>query len=229
LADPRRILVIDDEAAIRRFLRASLDPAEYELLEAETAAQGIRLAATQNPAVILLDLGLPDMDGVEVARSIREWNRVPIIVLSARGQELDKIAALDAGADDYLTKPFGIGELMARVRVALRHVQGPEPDDPVIEAHGVRIDLASRQVFRKGEEVHLTPNEYKLLVILARHLGRVVTHRQLLTEVWGPTCAEETHYLRVYFGQLRQKLEENPGQPRFIINEPGVGYRLRTE
>lgn len=229
MGEPTRLLVIDDEVAIRRFLRAGLDPKEYELVEAGDGAEGVRLVATRNPHVVLLDLGLPDTDGVEVARSLREWTEVPIIVLSARGQEGDKIAALDAGADDYLTKPFGIGELTARIRVALRHARKDAPPPAALEAHGVRVDLAARQVFRGGEEVHLTPNEYKLLAILVRHAGRVVTHRQLLTEVWGPAYAEETHYLRVYMGQLRHKLEESPAQPRFLTNEPGVGYRLRPE
>jgi two-component system KDP operon response regulator KdpE len=224
-----RLLVIDDEAPIRRFLRASLDPAEYELDEAEDGGTGLRLVATRNPQVVLLDLGLPDMDGVEVARSLREWSAVPIIVLSARGQEQDKIDALDAGADDYLTKPFGVGELLARIRVALRHAGKDAPKEPVVEAFGIRIDLATRQVFRDDEEVHLTPNEYKLLAILAKHAGRVVTHRYLLAEVWGEAYVEESHYLRVYMGQLRHKLEPDPASPRALTTEPGVGYRLRLE
>jgi two-component system, OmpR family, KDP operon response regulator KdpE len=227
--EPRRILVIDDEAPIRRFLRASLDPLQFTLFEAEDGASGIRAVAQRNPEVVLLDLGLPDMDGIEVARQLRGWTEVPIIVLSARGQEGDKVDALDAGADDYLTKPFGVGELFARIRVALRHAKREEPPDPTVEAFGVRIDLAARQVFRDGAEVHLTPNEYRLLAVLARHAGRVVTHKQLLREVWGDAYTEESHYLRVYTGQLRQKLEADPGQPRLIVNEPGVGYRLKTE
>lgn len=229
MAEPHRVLVIDDELAIRRFLRASLEPNEYALTEAETGQQGIRATATTNPEVVLLDLGLPDMDGVDVARSIREWSKVPIIVLSARGREQDKIDALDAGADDYLTKPFGVGELLARIRVALRHAGKPEGPEPVFECDGFSVDLAARRVLREDLEVHLTPNEYKMLAILVRNAGRVVTHRQLLHEVWGPEYELETHYLRVYMGQLRQKLEANPAQPRFLINEPGVGYRLRTE
>lgn len=229
MAEPRRILVIDDELAIRRFLRASLNSDEYELIEAENGQQGIHATATKNPDVVLLDLGLPDMDGVEVARSIREWSQVPIIVLSARGREQDKIDALDAGADDYLTKPFGVGELMARIRVALRHASKQEGPEPVLSIDGVRIDLSARQVTRDGVEVHLTPNEYKLLAMLVRNAGRVVTHKQLLQEVWGPGYEFETHYLRVYLGQLRQKLEANPAQPQFLINEPGVGYRLRSD
>ena len=229
MAEPRRILVIDDEAPIRRFLRASLDPKEFTLFEAEDGTSGIRAVAHKNPEVVLLDLGLPDMDGIEVARQLREWTGVPIIVLSARGQEADKIDALDAGADDYLTKPFGVGELFARIRVALRHAHRGEPSEPLVEAFDVRIDFASRQVHRDGVEIHLTPNEFRLLAVLARHAGRVVTHKQLLREVWGDAYTEESHYLRVYTGQLRQKLEADPAQPRLIVNEPGVGYRLKTE
>jgi two-component system KDP operon response regulator KdpE len=222
-------LVIDDELAIRRFLRASLDPGEYELLEAETGALGIQATATKSPDVVLLDLGLPDMDGVEVAKNLREWTKVPIIVLSARGREQDKIDALDAGADDYLTKPFGVGELLARIRVALRHASEPEGQEPVFELDGLVVDLAKRRVWRDGAEVHLTPNEYKILALLARNSGKVVTHKLILQEVWGPGYELETHYLRVYMGQIRQKLEDNSAKPRFLINEPGVGYRLRTE
>lgn len=229
MAERRRLLVIDDEAAIQRFLRASLDPREYDLTEASDGTTGLRMVATENPDVVLLDLGLPDMDGIEVARRVREWSQVPIIVLSARGQEKDKVDALDAGADDYLTKPFGVGELFARIRVALRHARPNEPADVVLDAFGVRIDLALRKVERDGVEVHLTPNEYKLLAVLVRHAGRVVTHRQLLKEVWGDAFVDEAHYLRVYMGQLRHKLEADPGQPRLLINEPGVGYRLKTE
>lgn len=229
MAKPFRILVIDDEAAIRRFLHASLDQKEYEVLEAADGASGLRAAATHNPDVVLLDLGLPDMDGVEVARGLREWSAVPIVVLSARGQERDKVEALDAGADDYLTKPFGVGELNARIRVALRHAAKDAPREPVIEAGGLKIDLAARHVFRDGAEVHLTPNEYKLLALLARHAGRVLTHRQLLVEVWGPQYEDETHYLRVYMGQLRHKLEADPSNPRVLTTEAGVGYRFRSE
>jgi len=229
MSEKIRILVIDDEIAIRRFLKASLDEAVYQVLEAANGADGIRLTATENPRVVLLDLGLPDLDGIEVAKRIREWSEVPIVVLSARGQELDKVAALDAGADDYLTKPFGIHELMARVRVALRRSPKLEPEEPIFESEGLRVDLAGRHVYRNGEEVHLTPTEYKLLALLIRHAGRVVTHRQMLLEVWGPAYAEESHYLRVYMGQLRHKLEENPARPRIFTNEPGVGYRLTVD
>ncbi len=230
MAEPVSVLVIDDEVPIRRFLRASLDPALYDLKEAGDGESGIRLVATENPQVVLLDLGLPDIDGIDVVKSLREWSKVPIIVLSARGQEKDKIAALDAGADDYLTKPFGIGELMARIRVAVRHLR-PEADEanPVFEAMGVRIDMVHRRAYRADEEVHLTPTEYKLLLCMVRYAGKVLTHKQLLTEVWGPAYAEENHYLRVYMGQLRHKLEENPAQPKLLINEAGVGYRLQVE
>lgn len=227
--EKRRVLVIDDEVAIRRYLRASLDPNEYEIFEAGTGEDGMRKAATERPAVILLDLGLPDIDGVEVAKRIREWSQVPIIVLSARGREVDKVMALDAGADDYLTKPFGSAELMARIRVTLRHAEKGQSTDAVIEGFGVKIDLSKRQVFKDGAEIHLTPNEYGLLAALARHAGRVVTHRHLLEQVWGPGFEDETHYLRVYMGQLRHKLEVDPVQPKLIANEPGVGYRLKLE
>ena len=229
MADAKRVLVIEDDLPIRRFLRASLDKQEFELVEAETGAQGVQMVATQSPAMVLLDLGLPDIDGVEVTRRIREWSEVPIIVISARGREQDKIDALDAGADDYLTKPFGIGELLARIRVALRHVAKVNAPEPIFETEDVSIDLATRQVLRAGTEVHLTPNEYKMLAILVRNAGKVVTHRQILREVWGPGYDSETHYLRVYMGQLRQKLEQSPAQPKFLLNEPGVGYRLRSE
>jgi two-component system KDP operon response regulator KdpE len=231
LVESTTLVVIEDELAIRRFLRASFDPAEYVWHEAETGSEGIRAVAKHNPDVVLLDLGLPDIDGVNVAKSLREWTDVPILVLSARGQESDKILALDAGADDYLTKPFGIGELQARIRVMLRHSvarKGPNAD-PVWTSGEWRVDLAAHQVFRADEEIHLTPIEFKLLAILVRHAGLVITHRQLLTEVWGPAYVDETHYLRVYMGQLRHKLEREPARPRYITTEPGVGYRLRVE
>jgi len=215
---------------MRRFLRAALGTQEYDLVEAPTAREGLAQAAGRNPDLILLDLGLPDTDGLEVTRRIREWSTTPIIVLSARGQEGDKVAALDAGADDYLTKPFGVGELLARMRVALRHAArvGGAPE-PVFEGEGIRVDLASRQVLREGVEVHLTPLEYKLLATLVRHAGKVLTHRQLLKEVWGINAINHTHYLRVYITQLRHKLERDPTHPRLLQTESGVGYRLRAE
>jgi two-component system KDP operon response regulator KdpE len=223
------ILVIDDEMAMRRLLRASLSSNGYRLIEAETGQQGIAQAAASSPELILLDLGLPDLDGVVVTQRLREWSKTPIIVLSARGQEQDKIQVLDAGADDYLTKPFGVGELLARVRVALRHAAAGPAGDPDITVGDLRVDLGRRQVWIRGNEVHLTPIEYKLLAILVKHAGRVLTHRQLLREVWGPNASEHVHYLRVYMGQLRHKLELTPGRPRHLVTEPGVGYRLRAD
>jgi len=225
-----RILVIEDDAAIRKFLRVSLTSQGYQLFEAPTGKQGISEASLQTPDLIILDLGLPDMDGVEVTRQIREWSRTPIIVVSARGKEQDKVTALDAGADDYLTKPFSVSELMARLRVALRR----RPNDTTIESAvfdigDLHVDKTRRQVLRGGQEIHLTPNEYKLLSILIRNAGRVLTHQELLKEVWGPDSGQELHYLRVYMNQLRQKLEQDPAQPRYFITESGVGYRLRDE
>ena len=214
---------------MRRFLRAALGNQEYDLVEAPTAREGLAQAAGRNPELILLDLGLPDADGLDVTRQIREWSKAPIIVLSARGQERDKVAALDAGADDYVTKPFGVGELLARMRVALRHAQVTESGgEPVFEGGGIKVDLSRRQVFRGAEEVHLTPLEYKLLATLVKHAGKVLTHRQLLKEVWGINAINQTHYLRVYMTQLRHKLEADPNQPRLLQTEPGVGYRLRV-
>jgi two-component system, OmpR family, KDP operon response regulator KdpE len=229
-AAPPVVLLIEDEPQMRRFLRAALGTEEYDLVEAATAREGLAQAAGRNPELILLDLGLPDADGIDVTRRIREWSNTPIIVLSARGQENDKIAALDAGADDYLTKPFGVGELLARMRVALRHRYATaDAAEPVFEQGGIKVDLARRQVFRDGTEVHLTPLEYKLLATLVRHPGRVLTHRQLLKEVWGVNAIMHTHYLRVYMTQLRHKLEADPTHPRLLQTEPGVGYRLRVE
>jgi two-component system, OmpR family, KDP operon response regulator KdpE len=222
------VLLIEDEMQMRRFLRATLQSHEYQLVEATTARDGLAQAAGRNPDVILLDLGLPDGDGIDLTRRIREWSKVPIIVLSARGREADKVAALDAGADDYLTKPFGVGELLARLRVALRH--GAQPaSEPVFVLAGLRVDFERRRVFIDDSEVHLTPTEYKLLGTLVRHAGKVLTHRQLLKEVWGPNAVEHTHYLRVYMTQLRHKLEKDAARPRYLLTEPGVGYRLRLE
>jgi two-component system KDP operon response regulator KdpE len=222
------LLVVEDEAQMRRFLRASLTSNGYHIVEAETAADGLAQAAARNPDLVLLDLGLPDQDGLVVTERLREWAKMPIIVLSARGKEEDKIKALDAGADDYLTKPFGIGELLARIRVALRHSARSESGASQFAMGNVKVDLVRRRITKGDAEVHLTPVEYKLLSTLIKHEGRVITHRQLLKEVWGPNASEQTQYLRVYMGQLRHKLEDNPSRPRFLTTEPGVGYRLRT-
>lgn len=223
------VLVIEDEVQMRRFLRASLGNNGYQVYESETAADGLAQAASRNPDLVLLDLGLPDQDGLVVTERLREWAKMPIIVLSARGQEEDKIRALDAGADDYLTKPFGIGELLARIRVALRHSARSESGESQFTMGDVKVDLARRQVTKANEEVHLTPIEYKLLATLIKYEGRVITHRQLLREVWGLNSSEQTQYLRVYMAQLRHKLETNPSRPQFLTTEPGVGYRLRTQ
>jgi len=225
------VLVIEDEPQIRRFLRATLPAHGYRLLEAETAHDGLTQAAMYQPELIILDLGLPDLDGLEVTRRLREWTTIPILVLSARGQETDKVVALDTGADDYLTKPFGIQELLARMRVALRHATHltQEPGEPVFTIGELRVDLGHRRVYVANQEVHLTPIEYKLLTVLVRYAGRVVTQRQLLQEVWGPHQTSTTHYVRVYMGQLRHKLEANPARPRYLVTEPGVGYRLKTD
>jgi two-component system KDP operon response regulator KdpE len=225
------ILLIEDEPQMRRFLRTALTTNDYRLVEAETAKEGLAQAAARNPDVILLDLGLPDRDGLDVTRELREWTGTPIIVLSARGREQDKVAALDVGADDYLTKPFGVEELLARIRVALRHAALPPgaAPEPIFEAGVLRVDLAERRVWRQGEEIHLTPTEYKLLATLVRHAGKVLTHRQLLKEVWGANYVNQSHYVRVYLAQLRQKIEPDPARPRLLMTEPGVGYRLLAE
>jgi two-component system, OmpR family, KDP operon response regulator KdpE len=225
------VLLIEDEPQMRRFLRAALENEAYRLVEAATAREGLAQAAGQNPDIILLDLGLPDGDGIDLTRRIREWAHMPIVVISARGQERDKVAALDAGADDYLTKPFGVGELLARMRVALRHAAraAGQPDDPVFVVDDLRVDLEHRQVFVDEREVHLTPTEYKLLITLVRHAGKVLTHRQLLKEVWGANTVTQTPALRVHMTQLRHKLERDPAQPRHLLTEPGVGYRLKAE
>jgi two-component system KDP operon response regulator KdpE len=224
------ILIVEDEPQMLRFLRASLATHGYRVVETTTAADALAQAAARNPDVILLDLGLPDLDGIAVTQRLREWTRTPIIVLSARGQDEDKIHALDAGADDYLTKPFGVGELLARIRVALRHIAETASggEEPVFTVGDLRVDLPKREIFVGAKEVHLTPTEYKLLATLVKFAGKVVTHRQLLMEVWGPPYVEHTQYLRVFMGQLRQKLEPDPAKPRYLINEPGVGYRLKV-
>jgi two-component system, OmpR family, KDP operon response regulator KdpE len=225
------VLIVEDELPIRRFLRPSVEAAGWRLIEAETGKAGILEASQSRPDAIILDLGLPDMDGLAVIERVREWSQVPIIILSARGQETDKVRALDAGADDYVQKPFSVGELLARIRVALRRAAslGQPAADSVLVAGEIKIDLTRRQVTRAGQEVHLTPIEYKLLTTLARNAGLVMTHRQLLKEVWGPGYSEESQYLRIYIRQLRQKLEAKPAQPRHLLTEVGVGYRFRLD
>lgn len=222
------VLIIEDEPRMRQVLHTSLRGQGYRIVEAASAREGVVQASGRNPALILLDLGLPDGDGLDVTRTLRSITAAPIIVISARGQERDKVAALDLGADDYLTKPFGMVELQARMRTALRHAAArfPTSAETPFESAGVRVDRAARQVWRDGEEVHLTPTEYQLLSTLVANAGRVMTHRQLLTEVWGASFAEQTHYLRVYMGQLRHKLEQDPARPRLLVTEAGVGYRL---
>jgi two-component system KDP operon response regulator KdpE len=224
------VLVVEDEPQMRRFLQTSLEVHGYRYVEAQTAREALAHTAGHNPDVVLLDLGLPDGDGLDVTRRLREWSQVPVIVISARGRENDKIAALDAGADDYLTKPFGVGELLARIRVALRHARHAAAGtaEPVVRTGALTVDLEKRLVLLDGAEVHLTPTEYKLLAYLARHAGKVITHRQLLREVWGLHSTEQTHYLRVYMTQLRHKLEPDPTRPALLLTEPGVGYRLKA-
>ena len=224
------IVLIEDEAAIRRFLRVTLHAQGYRLFEATTGADGLVELATRQPDVAIVDLGLPDMDGLEVIRRLHEWSPVPVIVLSARGGERDKVLALDAGADDYIEKPFGTDELLARVRVALRHGAGGTRDvDAVFKAGELVVDQARRMVTLANRPVHLTPIEYKILTVLVHHAGKVLTHRQLLREVWGPTHVEHPHYLRVHMGQLRKKIERDSAQPRYVLTEPGIGYRLIDE
>jgi two-component system KDP operon response regulator KdpE len=228
---PQLILVIEDDSQIRRYLRAILTNEGYQLIEATTAQEGMKQVGLRHPDLIILDLGLPDRDGLDVTRDLREWTTIPIIVLTARSQEKDKVAALDMGADDYLTKPFGTNELLARLRVALRHalrvVQGI--DEPEFTVGDLHVDLAYRRVFVGEKEVHLTPMEYQLLLMLIQNAGKVVTGRQLLHDVWGPNFVDESHYLRIYMSQLRHKLEADPTRPRYLITEPGVGYRLKVE
>ena len=221
-----RILVVDDEPQIQRFLRPALEAAGYDVIEALTGADALKAAATAAPDLVILDLGLPDMDGKEVIARLRGWSHVPIIILSARDKETEKIAALDLGADDYVEKPFGIGELTARMRTALRHHVKAEGGYTEITVDGLTIDMARRIVQRDGQALKLTPKEYDLLALLARHAGRVVTHKTLLTSVWGPAHGEDMHYLRVFIGQLRSKVERAPADPKIIRTEPGVGYRF---
>ena len=225
------LIVIEDEVQIRRFLRATLTSENYLVHEAETGTQGLTEAATRKPDLIILDLGLPDMDGVGVVRELRTWSAVPIIILSARSQESDKISALDAGADDYLVKPFGVGELLARIRVALRHVPNVQngEEEGLFAVDELKVDRIHRKITVSGLDVHLTPIEYRLLTVLVKHAGKVLTHRFLLKEVWGPNYVERAHYLRIYMGILRHKLEKDPARPRFLLTEVGVGYRLAVD
>jgi two-component system KDP operon response regulator KdpE len=223
------VLVIEDEAPIRRFLKAALEAEGFKLLEATTGAQAIAMAASHNPDLILLDLGLPDIDGLEVIKRVREWSQTPIIVISARGKDTEKVEGLDAGADDYLSKPFSVEELSARMRVAIRHLTRLGKNEPIFQSGALRVDLARRMAWRDAQEIHLTPIEFKLLAVLVRHNGRVLTHRQLLKEVWGYATDEQAHYLRNYIHTLRHKLEADPARPRYLRTEPGVGYRLNCQ
>jgi two-component system KDP operon response regulator KdpE len=224
------VLVIEDEVPMRRFLSSALESHGFHVVEAGSLGAAEQLATEQPPAAILLDLGLPDGDGLTFVRGLRTWSAAPVIVISARDREDDKVRALDAGADDYLTKPFGTNELLARIRVALRHARAQRaPDDPVLEVGAIRVDQGRHEVTVDGKQVHLTPTEYRLLALLARNAGKVLTHRQLLQEVWGPRNTHQTHYLRVHMAALRRKVEADPARPRWIATEPGVGYRLRDD
>ena len=226
--NPPRILVVDDEPAIRRFQRTVLDSEDFSVHEAENGHSALAAAAVLKPGVILLDLGLPDMEGVEVIRRIREWSQVPILVLSVREREEDKVRALDAGADDYLTNPFGVAELLARIRVSLRRSMQETPE-PVYRIHELEVDLSRRRVVVRGGEVQLTPTEYELLRLLVMHAGKVLTHSQILSRIWGSAYVEQPHVLRVNISNLRRKIESDASSPHYIITEPGVGYRLRAE
>ena len=222
-----RVLVVDDERAIRRYLHAALNAQGYAVFEAANGSESMNAVISSKPDLIILDLGLPDIDGIEITRRLREWSQVPIIVLSVREQESDKIAALDAGADDYLTKPFSTGELMARIRLAMRHTLQTD-SKPVFEEGDLKVDLSRRQVSLSGREVSLTPTEYNLLRLLVQNAGKVITHRQLLRQIWGSAYESETHLLRVNMSNLRRKIEPDPVRPHFIVTEPGIGYRLRV-
>lgn len=221
------VLIVEDERQIRRFMRSALESADCQVIESEACQPALLAAAACKPDLVLLDLGLPDMDGVEFIRTLRSWSVAPVIIVSARSDEQEKIRALDAGADDYLTKPFGVGELLARVRAQLRRQQHTQSSDPVVCFGDVEVDLARRHVRRAGIDVHLTPIEYRLLGVLLASAGKVLTHRHLLHEVWGPGYAESNHYLRIYVGHLRQKLESDPAQPQHFLTETGVGYRFQ--
>jgi two-component system KDP operon response regulator KdpE len=224
------VLIVEDERPMRRLLRATLEAHGYKVIEAESFAAGRTAATLESPALIIMDLGLPDGDGVELVRALREWTTVPTIVVSARDREAEKVRALDAGADDYLTKPFGTSELLARVRVALRHAaaaRGMDGPGATVEVGPIRVDHDRHEVSVAGAAVHLTPIEFRLLALLARNLGRVLTHRQILLEVWGPARTQESHYVRVHMASLRRKIEREPARPRLLVTEPGVGYRLR--
>jgi two-component system KDP operon response regulator KdpE len=223
------VLIIEDEQPIRRFLHASLSNAGYRITEAGTAIEGLRLASSQPPDLIILDLGLPDAEGQNVLRRLREWYTGPILILSARDQEVQKVAALDGGADDYITKPFGTDELLARMRTALRHAYRTGLDSTTFKVGELRVDLGARRVFRREQPIHLTPLEYKLLTTMVKHAGKVLTHRFLLREVWGPQDSREHHYLRVFVASLRRKLEDDPARPRYILTEQGVGYRFASD
>jgi two-component system KDP operon response regulator KdpE len=226
MADGARILVIDDEPQIRRYLRVSLEAHDFQIVEAASGQEGLRLAALEKPDLIVLDLGLPDMDGQTVIARLRDWTVVPVVVLSVRADEADKIAALDAGADDYVTKPFGTGELLARIRAALRHTVGAGAGTPIFMTGDLKVDLEKRQVFLKGEPVRLSPREYDLLKLLVQHAGKVLTHQFILRHVWGPAHESDVQYLRVFARQLRQKIEMDSARPQLLLTEPGVGYRL---
>ncbi|WP_018990517.1 response regulator [Aromatoleum toluclasticum] len=227
-AHPVRILVVEDELQIRHFIRQTLERAEYQVIEAATVQQALDDAVSGKPDLVILDLGLPDGDGVDFVRAVRDWSRMPVLILSARSDENEKVNALDAGADDYLTKPFSVGELLARVRALLRRAEGGDAGAAVVRFGDVEVDLARRTVLRAGAPVHLTAREYRLLVVLLGNAGKVMTHRQLLREVWGPAYVDSTHYLRIYVGHLRQKLEADPTQPMHLRTEIGVGYRFQA-
>jgi len=228
VTDPRPVvLVVEDEPQMRRFLRASLGAEGYQVLEAWSVADGVRQVTAEHPDAVLLDLGLPDGDGIELVRRVREWSSVPVIVVSARGREEEKVAALDAGADDYLPKPFGTKELLARLRVALRHARAvAAPEGPLLDVGPLRMDLERHEASVEGRAVRLTPIEWRLLAYLARHAGKVLTHAQILREVWGPNASSQSHYVRVYMAELRKKLEADPSRPQLLLTEPGIGYRL---